>query len=385
MDIKKRTLSSLRNIVIVLFAFAAMGIMATIALNTSFMSPVAQIMKDFSLTDVYYYVLQDYGRTDTSRVVTIVDMTDLHERAEIANVLEEIESMNPKVVGVDIVFEGLKPDTLADIRLTDMDAMYTNTVFSYRLKDFVSDSVGYGNEVHSFFTNFVKTNEGFTNYERALYGGIKRKAPLRCLCKNEERTSLVYEVAWQFSDGKLTPHKGDNVNVNFRPTKFRVVPSDSVSYYRDRIENQIVLFGATHELSDMHYTPLGEMAGVELLAYSIQTLLEQTEVRHLDGWMTAVLSFFLVLITFLGRKSYMKWAKSKSNEWVRFFLTTTFLVGMLLFLWTAFLVWCGFVLFVLTGISLNLSWTMAAIPFLGGADEFYGLTIRRYFGSFTLF
>ena len=35
--------------------------MAAIAFNMSFMNPVAQAMKEFSLTDIYYYVMNDHG------------------------------------------------------------------------------------------------------------------------------------------------------------------------------------------------------------------------------------------------------------------------------------------------------------------------------------
>lgn len=385
MKFKKGITNLLRDCCIVLFAFAAMFILAAIAFNTSFMNPVAQTMKDFSLTDIYYYVMNDHGRVDTSRVVTIVDMTDLTDRADIVDVLEEIENMNPKVVGVDVVFEGLKPDSMADMRVREVVSRYSNVVFSYRLNNFVNDSVGYEKDTHSFFADEFSVKEGFTNYERSLYGGIKRKITLKSICRGEKRNSLVYEVAQLYTDGQLAPHESNVVNVNFRPTVFRVVPFDSVKYHRDWIEDQIVLYGATRELYDLHYTPLGEMAGVELLAYSLQTLLEQSEVIPVDAITTAIVSFLLVLITYIGKTKYVEWAKGRKNEWVRFFLTTTFVVGFLLFLWTGFLAYCGFLIFVWTNISFSFGWTMAALPFLYGAGEFYGLTIRRVVGGFTLF
>ena len=198
------------------------------------------------------------------------------------------------------------------------------------------------------------------------------------------RTSFVQEVAMRYTDGQLLEHKSDDLNINFRPTVFRVISPDSIAEHRDWIEDHVVLFGATHELADMHYTPLGEIAGIELLAYSLQTIFEQTEIRYPDLWVTIVLSFFIVLFTFMWRRQYMKWAKSRESEWLRFFLTTTFVVGSLLFIWSAILVGFGFITFYITGISVNLGWAMAAIPFLGGADEFFRLTTRRFFGGFNL-
>ena len=373
-----------RHCFTVLFAFATMGILASMALNLSFLNPVAQTMKGFSLTDIYYHVMEGYGQRDTSRVITIVDMTDLVKRDDLANVLAQIEEANPKVIGVDIVFEGWKPDSAADMYLSEVAHTYDNIIFSYRMLNYVNDTIGYTEELHSFFTEVAPVNEGFTNYERTLYGGLKRKSNLRRICNGEMRTSFVQEVAMRYTDGQLLEHKSDDLNINFRPTVFRVISPDSIAEHRDWIEDHVVLFGATHELADMHYTPLGEIAGIELLAYSLQTIFEQTEIRYPDLWVTIVLSFFIVLFTFMWRRQYMKWAKSRESEWLRFFLTTTFVVGSLLFIWSAILVGFGFITFYITGICVNLGWAMAAIPFLGGADEFFRLTTRRFFGGFNL-
>lgn len=383
MVLKDASLKLLQACSIVIYAFAAVFIMAAIALNLSFMSPVAQTMRDFSLTDIYYHILRDYGHVDTSRVITIVDMTRLHDRADIADVLENIQSMNPKVVGVDIVFEGTKTDTMADLRIMDVAASCRNTVFSYRLKDYANESIGYERDIHSFFTDMVNVEEGFTNFERLLYGGLKRKVAIKDKCMGEERISLAYKIAQLYSDNTLAPHEESFMNVNFRSTEFHVIPYDSVTYHRDWIEGHIVLYGAEDELSDMHYTPLGEMAGVELLAYSIQTLLEQSEVRNLSNTTTGVLTFFLSLITCLIRLKYVEWARARKNEWMRFFLTTSFVIGWLLFSWTAFLTYCAFLTFVWTNINFNLGWTMAVIPFFYGAGEFYEITVRRLVDRFS--
>lgn len=366
----------LENVMTVVFAFAGMGILIMLALKLTYLGPVAQTMKDFSLTDVYYYALKENGNPDTSRVITIVDMTDLPDRAAIADGLERLMAMNPKAVGVDVVFEGNKPDTLADHWLTEL-ARDTNIVFSYRVEDYVDDTIGYGSEVHSFFSEEVQPKEGFTNFERRLVGGLKRNLTLSLRCQGTMRKSLVEQVAEQYAGTAIPHHDAEKLDVNFRPTAFRTLSSDSIEYYRDWIEDHVVLYGATHELADIHYTPVGEMAGIELLAYSIQTLLEQNEVKHFGRWVTALLSFLIVLITHLGRNAYLKWAKARKSPLLGFFLTITFVVGLLTSLWTIMLVWIGFLVFYMTGYSLNWGWAMAAIPFLGGAREFYKLVVER--------
>ena len=374
---KKFFKSFTKSAITVCYAFAAVGVLASLALNLSFLNPVAQIMKGFSLTDIYYHVQQEYSTPDTSRVVTIVDMSEIKDRFHLAEALEAIVAEKPKAMGVDIVFEGWLPDTAGDNKLLEVVKDLPNVVFSYRMFDYVNDTIGYEGEIHSFFTEEVPVKQGFTNFERALYGGLKRVAHTQSICLAEPRTSLVYEVANLYCDGQLKESNSDKVNINFRPTHFRVVPADSVAYYSDLIKDHVVLFGATNELADMHYTPIGEIPGINLLAYSIQTLLEQSEVKYPSIYVTIIVSFFLVLITHWWRSHYLDWARARKSETLRFFLTTAFVVGSILFLWSALLMGIGFILFSMTGFTFNLGWALAAIPFLGGAKEFFGLTIRN--------
>ena len=368
---------SIEDVCTVLFAFITMGILGTMAINLAFLGPVAQTMKDFSFTDIFYHVLQEHSTPDTSRVVTIVDMTALPSREAIAEKLEEIELCKPKVVGVDVVFEGERPDTMSDMRLRAL-AADNRFVFSFRLQDYVDDSIGYARETHSFFSDQTNVTEGFTNYERRLIGGLKRNVSLKMRSMGcELANSFAWKVASLYSDGQLRQFEENKLTVNFRPTVFRVVHPDSILTHRDWIEDQIVLFGAMNELADRHYTPLGEIAGVELIAYSIQTLLENSEIRTLPIVLIIIISFLVVLLTHTLRKHYIRWAGSRKPEWVSFFLTSTFIIGLLVTLWIVFLVWISFLIFYYTGYNINLGWAMAAIPFLGGAKEFYGIMAIR--------
>ena len=372
-----KKLLTIEDICTVLFAFTTMGILGAMAINLAFLGPVAQTMKDFSFTDIFYHVLQEQSTPDTSRVITIVDMTDLPSREAIVEKLEEVEACNPKVVGVDVVFEGTKPDTVSDMRLLSL-ASNEHFVFSYRMQDYVDDTIGYSHEAHSFFANQTNVNEGFTNYERRLIGGLKRNVSLQMRSMGKDcDNSFAWQVAFCYSDKQLQEIEERTLAVNFRPTVFRVIHPDSILEHQDWIEDQIVLFGAMNELADRHYTPLGEMAGVELIAYSIQTLLEHSEIRTLPIVLVILISFIVVLLTHVLRKQYIRWAEVRKPQWLSFFLTSTFFIGLLVTIWIIFLVWISFLLFYYTGYNINLGWAMAAIPFLGGAKEFYGIMAIR--------
>jgi CHASE2 domain-containing sensor protein len=315
-------------------------------------------------------------------VVTIVDMTELHQRGEIAGVLQAIEAHHPKVVGVDIVFEGLKEDTLGDDLLRRVAADHSgNVVYSYRMLDYVDAETGYADDIHSFFAyEGIDVHEGFTDFERTLYSGVKRKLSLHRRCKGEERTSLVANVASLYADEELETGDSPDLSINFRPTVFRVIPSDSVGACGDLIADHVVLFGATRELSDMHYTPLGKIAGIELLAYSVQTLLEHSQVRSLPLWLTILVSFVVALASWLWLSSYSAWAGRRKSEVLRFFFTMTFVKGVLVFIWMGLLIWLAFLIFCQWHVSINLTWGLAVIPLLAGANEFrtlVGKMLRR--------
>ena len=46
-----------RHITITLLAFMVVGIFAMFALNLSFLNPIAQVVEDFEMTDIYYQIL----------------------------------------------------------------------------------------------------------------------------------------------------------------------------------------------------------------------------------------------------------------------------------------------------------------------------------------
>ena len=125
-----------RYLVIALLAFLVVGFYAMVTFNLSFMGPIQRALKNFSMADIYTQILQSTGAPDTSRVITIVDMTDLMARSDLAQALEEIMAFEPKAVGVDIVFEGLKEDTASDRWLVDIAKTYDNIVWQAKLLDY---------------------------------------------------------------------------------------------------------------------------------------------------------------------------------------------------------------------------------------------------------
>lgn len=360
----------LYHVLVTFLSFCIVALMTEIALNTWFLDPAAKVINSFSMSDVYYQILQESGDQDCNNDITIVDMSDLYNRRDLARLLNEIEEQTPRIVGVDIVFEGTKEDSIGDMMIWDVAGMYDNIVFSYRLVNYKDDKIGYADVVHSFFAEPLEVEEGFTNMQRDLYSSIKRVISIGKRVQGELRASFITKVANMYLRGESVSIEDREMTINFTPTHFTVVPSDSVKYRPTKLKDKIVLLGAMKEETDMHYTPLGKLAGVELLAYSIQTLLEHKEVYKLPLWVVTVVSFLLTLLTQVGWTYYTNFSENRKNKLVRLCLSNSFTKAMLFFLWVSFIVWLNFIIFFKYDVDIRIGLVLAGIAFLGLSRNF---------------
>ena len=356
--------SQLRNVIVTILAFAVVGVYGLVALNLKVFNPVGAVLKDYSFTDFYYRLLDGMEEQDTSRIVTIVDMTDLTSRRDLAETLMEINALHPKAVGIDVVFEGYKEDVLGDTMIAVTARQMENTVFSYKMIDGTD-----GETVHSFFLPNDTVIEGFTNMPRQLYGGLKRTLSIGHEHGGVLRPSLIKQVADVYAGQEVVPLAEKQLDINFSPVFFHVVSPDSLLACRDLIEDRIVLFGAMKEEADMHYTPQGKMAGVKLLAYGVETMLRQTEIRSVPDWVAALVSFIIVYITVVMLKWYGRIRNKKTL--MRVLLSASLFKGLFVFIWLSLIVWVSFILFCRYQVSINLTYALAAVAFISMATDLY--------------
>ena len=357
--------------IVAALAFVVLGIMAFFTFNLSFLNPIKKAVKEFSMTDLYYQILQETGSPATSPLITIVDMTELISRQDLAQALEDIESCGPKVIGVDMVFEGRKEDFVGDSMITAVAARHDNIIWSMKLYDYVDDEQEHMVDVRSFFTEDTEVKEGVTNMQRELYGGLKRMMSLGWRLRGELKPSFIVATANEYAGKQIAETSSKQVEINFTPTYFPIIPADSVLQHPELIADHIVLFGAMNEEIDMHYTPLGKIAGIQLLAYSIQTLMKQNDIMEIRGFWFWVITFVLVAITYWFRKQRKEWVDARPRAAQRLLLGFPIVGSIIAFLWMALLMWVAFVLFCGYDISFNLGLTFSAIAFLGTAESSY--------------
>ena len=370
----KKSSTLVQHIMVTLLAVAIMGFFALITVMAKPLDPIKRAISDFSFTDVYYEI---QGDADTCRFITIVDLTKVTKRGDIAQVLIDIEKANPKVIGLDCVFDNEGEDFEGNDSIIKVAETYKNIVFSEKMLDWANDSVGYTKAIHSFFQEFVDIKEGTSNMPRSLYDSMKRKLPLSEKYNGKRYPSLVAQIANEYTEKDMTRGRTEDININFRRTAFHVLQPEEVKAHPELINGQIVLFGAMYEDSDMHWSPVGKIAGVELLAYSIQTLITQKEIKDVPIIPFCIISLLLIFMVQVMQASYLKRTSNSKNMFVRYVIGSSYVLSILTFLFTSVFLGISFFVFSLFCISFNLAWALSVIAFLGTSRSMYA-AIKDY-------
>jgi len=372
MSLKDKRNDLLRYVAIAVLAYLMMGFFALITLKFKPLDPLSSAVKNFSFTDIYYEILNESANRDTSKVVTIVDMTKLYRRGDLAKVMEDIESCHPKVIGVDVVFDVEKDDFAGNDSLITVASMYDNIVFSMKLLDYKDSEVGFTKEIHSFFGNYTPIKEGFSNMPRGgHYDSMKRILPLRYVSNGEEKPSLIAKTVSEYVGKDLWNEEGSKseLSINFSPMTFQVLDPDEVVLHPELIEGRIVLLGAMYEEVDTHWTPAGKIAGVNLLAFAAQTLIDKKEVHQLPFLLQLLSSFILTLLIYSLQKQYTNKTNNSKKLFVRFILGSSYMFNVGMFFFTSILLGICFYIFAYTQVSINIAWALASLAFMSTSSN----------------
>lgn len=344
---------NISHIFVAILTLIIVWVCSLIAMNISFFNPIKRAMQDFSLSDVYYQIMQESGDIKESQLITIVDMTTLYDRGRIAQVIEEVNQCNPCVVGIDVMFEGLKGDTIGSEKLVEAICQTETPIVAFKLKEANPETGEFITARHSFFAPLDGLPEGYTNVQHVDLGGIIRHMSTWHLLNTDTVHSLSYYLACTFSPDILKEETPQRQLIDYTPTSFPIVPYDSILEKRHFIENRIVLLGAMNDDADMHYSPFGRTAGTCIQAYATQTLLEHQHTTELSLFWNIIISFFIIVLTDVFQSEITYRGKESPQITVRFLLESTFIKNIINFIWMAFLLWINFLIFAKLNIYFN--------------------------------
>ena len=364
-------------------------VLASVAMNVKQLNPVKTAMADFETSDLFYQSMIGTGERDSSTLITIVDMTQQYSREDIAITLDEIMQHEPNVVGIDAVFQGLREDSVADMVLAGICEAYDNIITNCYVVN-PNDSLDRFDDLDRAYFRMgtpmpyiandsdITTRECSTWMPREMYGqGTKRKLQMCYNVQDGLVASMPWIVASRYVEEPIQKPSTKTVVINYRPTRFPVLQPEEVAEHPELIKGRIVLYGSMNDIQDRHNTPIGAMAGLEVLAYATQTLLLQNEGKPLEGFWMYVLTFLLVVLNSWVYTSYMKILGKVRPDLLQLILKMSYFKMINLFIWMG--LWLGIFMQVFEHWNILVNPTAAfgfwaLTPY---ANEFYKLFFER--------
>lgn len=350
-------------------------IVLVFALNTKSLSFFSVLEEgDEQMSDMYLYINARKGPARLNPDITLVNVDSCKDRFEIAQLIEKIDSLHPKVIGLDIFFRN-KKEAKVDSALESVIRKCNNLVISCILEgEQHEDKDIYTVCNRNFFVD-EKTDrftEGYININSNGFSKVqtfthklflKRENALDTLyCFPAQIVKLYDEKAYR----RLLQRTGNSELIHYQPFRFFELDKSEIDDNQDVISGKIVLVGSFSE--DIHRTPVTpQMRGMEIHAQVISIILGDKYIDKIDNIWTKLLN-----VVFCYLFSIFCWvATTRIKEGVPFLiklaqviiLAAAFFVGYFLFnhynidiTYTRSIIVMGIVLLIVDVYHVGISW-----------------------------
>lgn len=342
-----------------LAVFVLMGLFALIPINTHFLDPLHLALADFNYNDLAYSQLHKNERAAPDTNIVIVNIEQAG-RADIAAMIELIDAKNPKVIGVDVLFDH-KKDSTADALLAKQFATNKRLVGVYNFNGHLNKGYFYDQTLAKGFANFVGEEEGVI---RHVMPSVKDD--------HQEYTAFALQVVKKANEGsynELLARKKLTETINYSRNADKYVVVDGMAMLNNDIDaavlaNKIVLIGYvganSFDIEDKHFTPMNEkvvgksapdMNGIFIHANIISMVLAKDYIHHVPTWLMWTIAF---LLCWLHMAFFIK-AFLEAHLWFHLKAKIAQILSAVLFLYL------GLMCFYKLDLQLNMTATLAAI------------------------
>ena len=344
-DRVRRTLHilfSFDNLAITIATVGVVALLYVIPQNVDFLNPVSQALGDFDITDMAFSKFRNEEEVDVDTNIVLVNI-GMADRAEIAQIIQNLNWYEPAVIGVDAFFRQPK-DPIGDSALAEAFAQTKELVLVSKVAyteeakeedverwamseadaDRLFDTLEMSHPNFSWyadhgFANLIIDQEVsfMTCREIAMLeewtGGVESSFPV-VVTQHYDREAA--QRALDRGVGEQTLNYHGNVSSFYHVDVWQALdPEFDLSF----VEGKIVLLGfmgpnlETKSLEDAFFTPLNEsyvgrsfpdMYGVVIHANAISMILRGNYIETMDDDMAIIIGF-LVLIANVMMFTYM--------------------------------------------------------------------------------
>ena len=381
-----------RYFVITAMMFLVLGIFSFIPINCLFLDPVAKAISDFDVYDIVYSKLREEPKVDTN--IVLVNLSNL-SRSDIARQVNIINSLNPKVIGIDAIFQEEK-ERHSDSLLADAFSRCRNLILVSKLDNYNEEGDTYRTVLRSIEIFNKHASNGFANLpndDKVSFRTIREFRPVSKTNGTIVNAFAAKIVEIYNPEALQVLNKRDNeiekINYTGNYNKFYYLDSyqvlsgeSDISFIKDKI----VLMGFMglrlndKTFEDIYFTPLNEryagkafpdMYGVVIHANIISMILNKNYIGIMPQWMSILLALILSYIS-----AYIIFnLKIKYKDWFSAFSKLYILIISLLNLFIGVMVLHHF------NYRINLTLALAVVVLTGTIVEIYQSYVSKIFPS----
>ena len=368
-----RILFNIDNLIISIITTALLCGLLTIIKRLEFLDPVEKVVEELSMMEVYFHI-NNSGEKEMSQEISIVDITDLSERQRdsIAIVVNQIIELKPSILGVDVIFERPLSDTEADDKLANAFLSTPDDipiVMAEKLALPNSETRTFGMVTHSFFVDGL-LEEGGVNVIEKPTTNLKHY-PVYLMTETDTVYSLPAKIVEILSGEKVVHDRYCEHTINYESVDFPVINYRELQENKQLITGRKVLLGAFYEERDKHLTPLGELPGIKVLAYTIHSMQQNKHIWQGSlFWiilMAVLAGYFMNAFEFLMSWLIVKVPKSRGKDiplFLKFFTESEIYDKIVAFIFMVFFTGFAYWLYAKQYIYINTWLALGTIAFI---------------------
>ena len=300
-----------------------------VVFNVYYFNPLETAIDNFHFSDIYFYWQKKHSDKSDSNMV-IVNTAYLHDRDEIATVIDSINAHQPRLVAVDIIFpEAVSSLSPADSHLCAAFDACPNLVLAQRAVP-ISDKSW--NMERSFFADGY--TEGVVNFSTGLVRTIHTTETIDQVSYPTFAAQVVKQIGELPAEKERMIHFG---GIDFMT--WNINKDDFSDFSLDFMKDKIVFIGDINDLRDWHDIPIGttgrsRMSGVELHALSTYTLLSPYHYHFLPKFLSIFIQ--IILIYFFCLVLHIWRPQTTMDNWIQLLLQIAFIAIIVIFCYILF-------------------------------------------------
>ena len=373
-----------------IMVFVVMGLLALIPVNTHVLDPIKMALQDFDYNDLAYSQFNKNSHTSIDTNIVIINIGDAG-RNEIAGMIKKAAAQNPKVVGVDILFNEPK-DTATDAVLEQLFYEDPKIVLAYNLvaeKGIISTP--------GFLVPKTK-QKGYANFVGEEGGSIRHFSPTvkkKAVVYNSF-AAAVTQVAYPQEFKQMLKRDKKTEQVNYTRTADQFIVMDGMDFLESSetgisLADKVVLLGYIspdpNSIEDKHFTPFNkksvgktvpDMEGIFIHANIITMIRDADYVKKSPVWINWLIAS---LLCWFHMSLFIRYFIDK-HLWFHLVAKIAQLVSAVLF------VYLGLLFYYKWDIKINLTPSFVAIILAVDVLYFYeaiSAWLHKRFGVYSIF